>query len=135
MMGMERIRPLTGAATAGLESLPSRRPAGGFSVPADRAAGPASEVAGVSLGGLLALQEAEAEPAGDRQARRRGRRLLDELAALQRDLLGGEVTEERLATLAALLADVPPAADPDLRAAVAAVALRARLELARYGRG
>jgi hypothetical protein len=108
----------------------------GFAVPADRAATPAAAPAApaVVLGGLLALQEAEEEPPRDRAARRRGRDLLAALAALQRDLLGAGPTPEALERLAALAAGVPVAGDVALREAVAAIAVRAQVELARYGR-
>jgi hypothetical protein len=115
---------------------------GRFSV-ADQAAGgsaatatEAEEVAETSLAGLLALQE---EVGGgqtrDREARRRGRDLLAELSALQRDLLAGPPDEARLSRLAGLAATLPEAADPRLREAVNAIALRARVEAARYGTG
>jgi hypothetical protein len=118
-----------------------RRPAvgGGFSVAEGaeaRSSGDAEAVAEVSLAGLLALQE---ESGGgevrDRAARRRGLDLLAELAALQREVLAGAPGAARLARLGAMAAEVPDAADPRLRDAVAAIALRARVEAARYGGG
>ena len=108
----------------------------GFSVPANRpaAAGTAAaaEMAELSLGGMLALQEAESGSVRDREARRRGQDILAELLRLQRALLAGQPDPEALHRLAALAADVPDAADPALRQAVAEVALRARVELARH---
>jgi hypothetical protein len=95
----------------------------------------AASAAPSALSGLIALQEAESDRVGDRAARRRGRDLLDELARLQRDLLAGGATSARLKRLAALLEGLPTPADPGLGEALAAVALRARVELARYGQG
>jgi hypothetical protein len=107
----------------------------GFAVPAERApASAATSAPAVVLGGLLALQEAEAEPPRDRAARRRGRDLLAALATLQRALLDAGPTPEVLERLAALVDHVPEAGDPALRQSVAAVVLRARVEIERYRR-
>ncbi len=85
------------------------------------------------MDGLLLLQQVEDGPTRDRQARRHGRALLEGLGALQRALLGGEDDPAALDRLAALVAHCPDAADPALRGTLAAVALRARVELARRG--
>ncbi|MBR0673767.1 flagellar assembly protein FliX, partial [Neoroseomonas soli] len=82
--------------------------------------------------GLLALQEAGPVAERDARARRRGDALLRELSGLQAELLAGRVDPARLQALAAL-AEGESAADPALAAAVAAIALRARIELARRG--
>jgi hypothetical protein len=63
---------------------------------------------------------------------RRGQDILKSLAELQRGLLGGEAGGT-LTRLASLLANLPRAADPRLDAVLGAVALRARIELARRG--
>jgi len=84
---------------------------------------------------MLALQEAEAGGARDREARRHGQELLRELARLQRALLAGGTDDALLSRLASLAETAPEAADPALRAMVAAVVLRAKVELARQGRG
>jgi hypothetical protein len=106
----------------------------GFRVP-NRAATPVRTPAGAAaptaLIGLLAVQEAEGNAARDREARRRGAMMLDELARLQRALLGGQVDPEGLRSLAALAAGADGAADPMLAAAVRAISVRARVELAR----
>lgn len=117
----------------------ARDGAGGFRAPgvAGSAAGTggvATAVAPGSLLGLLALQEGETDAARDRAARRHGDALLKELAALQRSLLGGEEAPGALARLAELSGQVPEAADPGLAGAVRAVALRARIEVARRAR-
>ncbi|MBV8704221.1 MAG: hypothetical protein JO118_10975 [Acetobacteraceae bacterium] len=117
-----RAQATSGPAFA-MEAMPPARAAGGA---------PAAGVAAVSLPGLLALHEAGVEAPGDRAARRRGRDILAALAALQRGLLGGD-DGEALPALARLARDLPPAADPRLDAVLRAVALRARVELARRG--
>ncbi len=113
----------------------------GFRVPQARtaAAGPAHGVEEVGLAGMLALQELPDPALADREARRRGHDILAALAELQRALLGpGGADSARpggadAAGLAALAAAVPQADDPALRAVVAAITLRARIEAARHG--
>ena len=93
------------------------------------------------LDALLALQETAAasqDPATrDREARRHGRDLLEELAALQKALLAGgdgaEAADGALGRLVSLLRSMPAAADPGLDGVLRSVGLRARLELARRG--
>ncbi len=96
-------------------------------------AGSIAPAAAAAVDGLLLLQQVEDGPTRDRQARRHGRALLEGLGALQRALLGGEDDPAALDRLAALVAHCPDAADPALRGTLAAVALRARVELARRG--
>ncbi|MGI4977037.1 MAG: flagellar assembly protein FliX [Janthinobacterium lividum] len=113
-----------------------------FRVPGE-AAGNGGAVAAASpargLDALLALQETAAvaqDPATrDREARRHGRDLLEELAALQKALLAGgdEAGQGALGRLVALLRSMPAAADPGLDGVLRSVGLRARLELARRG--
>ena len=67
-----------------------------------------------------------------REARRRGQEMLAALARLQRALLEGHRDLPGLRRLADLAEDVPQAADPGLRQALAEVTLRARVELARH---
>lgn len=112
---------------------------GGFRAPGSAGpttgmAGAAAAAAPASLLGLLALQEGETDAARDRAARRHGEGLLKELAALQRGLLGSEEAPGALARLAELSGHMPEAADPGLAGAVRAVALRARIEIARGAR-
>jgi hypothetical protein len=129
------IRPvvMAGVAAAGRRDNGS---AGGFRVAAGsaRAAPPGLAAEGVVAAGLLALQEwPEDRPRRERDqaARRHGEALLAALAGVQRDMLADRVPDlERLAILADT---VPEAADSGLRAAMGAVALRARIELARWG--
>jgi Class II flagellar assembly regulator len=97
------------------------------------AQGPERAMAVASLGfGLLGLQESGEEAARDQAAARRANFLLDELQGLQADLLGDGANPLRLARLAAL-GEGDDGADPGLRDAVQAIALRARIELARRG--
>ena len=90
----------------------------------------ATDVASGSV--LLALQEAGDDDARDRAARNRAREMMIELAALQRDVLRGRLSAANLKQLARLAEELPVAAAPALRAVLAGVVLRARVELARY---
>ena len=92
----------------------------------------AQGVAGVQALGLLGIQETAPAAERDARARRRGQALLEELSALQAGLLAGRADPARLRALAALTRG-ETAADPALAAAVAAISLRARVELARLG--
>jgi hypothetical protein len=118
---------------------------GGFSVPAGGAGAlakvsqgndAASSVDSASLSpGMLAVQEYGNEPVAERTARRQGLLLLRQLSLLQISLLAeGPVGEacDQLASLAAALEEsITAAIDPKLRALLAPLALRARIELAR----
>ncbi len=113
------------------------RSGGGFSVstPADAApARPTESASAVTAAGMLALQEDEGGAVQDRAARRHGRAMLTALAELQRTLLANDDDVATLAKLAELVTHMPRATDPALAAAVDAVTLRARIELARRGR-
>jgi hypothetical protein len=82
--------------------------------------------------GLLALQEAGPVAERDARARKQGEALLQSLSDLQLGLLEGRLDRARLEALAALVPG-EDAADPSLAAAIAAIRLRARVELARHG--
>lgn len=126
------------------EQTPRAMPAGTaqFAIIGDTLPSPAisATAASVPLEALLAVQEADASggkdscAARDRRAKRHGRALLEALGGLQRGLLSadGSVSPEVLQRLQMLIADPVPAADPALGAVVAQIALRARIELARY---
>ena len=118
----------------------ARRSAGGFCVggpeggegPGTAAPAPdgVGKAAAVGLS-LLVAQEGGGRGAGrDAAARRRAASILDELNGLQAELLGGGADPARLARLAAL-GEGEEGTDSGLRDAVRAVALRARIELAR----
>lgn len=122
--GSGPARPARGARGAG----------GAFSLgggTAPDAAAAAEGAAAVSAVGLLALQEGAPAAERDARARRRGEAMLQGLASLQAALLGGRFDPALLAQLADL-AEGEAAADPALQAAVAGIALRLRVELARF---
>lgn len=124
------IRPVGPAMPVGGGSRQVRE-AGGFRLPKAEGFGAAALAATseVGMGGMLALQELPGDEVADREARRRGQDLLEALTAMQRGLLGMEESDPR--RLARLAEAVPAADDPGLREAVAAIALRARIEVAR----
>lgn len=130
-MAIDAVRPTTGP---GYAARSGGRAAAGFRLPARAAASPAAGVQGVAMPGMLSLQEVDQPDQRDHAARRRGQELLAELAALQRALLGAEADAlpAALARLARLAEAVPLAADPALGAAVTAIVLRSRVELARH---
>jgi hypothetical protein len=109
------------------------RGAGGFALPAGSETTEAAGMAPTSsVSALLALQERPAAPGhAAEQARRRGEAALDELRGLQLDLLRGQDDPARLERLARLAEPAAGIEDPALRAALAGIALRARVELAR----
>ena len=105
-----------------------------FAVPEGGAAasnGVAGAAPTAALASMLALQEMGGEAPEDREARRHGHDLLDALAALQRAVLTGGDDAAALERLADLAATVPQAADTRLAAMVSAIAVRAKVELAR----
>ena len=117
-----------------IQRAPARRRPGGFAVSEEgiaeaRVAAPD----GVgSLAALIALQSG-GEPIEDREARHYGRALLEHLDALHRALLGEGGQPDLLEALSAAASNAPgPARDPGLADAVAAIRLRAMVELARY---
>ena len=127
-----RIGDIRGAAIGGA-GRKSRAGGEGFRLPdGAAAAGETESVAAAAPLSLLGLQE-DADPRGrDERGAKRGAALLKELGELQADLLRGRRDPERLRRLAALAEGETPA-DPALAEAVGAVALRAKIELARAG--
>lgn len=123
------IGPVGGPGGAAGPSRTARR-GGAFSLPG--AAGTTAGVAAAGgVGALFAMQEALTPRERDDAAQRRGQALLEEMEALRRDLLRGAIPQARLARLA-LLSDGESGADPALREVVEALALRARVEMARH---
>ncbi|MEJ1977633.1 MAG: flagellar assembly protein FliX [Acetobacteraceae bacterium] len=109
--------------------VPARRGEAGFVVGAgpDRAAGPPATRPAAPLDAMLALQEAQeadADAARDRNARRHGKALLEALAALQQALLAGGDEGAALERLAALATAGPDAANPALVGVMRALSLR-----------
>ena len=112
---------------------------GGFSVPTEEAAGKSGAAAvsaplrSAALAGVLMLQERTRETIGDRHARRRAKDLLQALSRIQRAMLENSRDEQSLQDLAGLIDDLPCATDPGVRGILQAIAVRARVELARHG--
>jgi hypothetical protein len=88
----------------------------------------------VSATGLLMLQEFPDPAERDRKARQAAGEALESLKAIQLALLGGGLDQPTLSALADAAARAADAADPALREAAQAVALRAAVELARFQR-
>jgi len=103
-------------------------PPGGFRIPERASAITPAALPGTELAGLVA---ASASPR-DHMARRRGRALLRGLDDLQRDMLAGADNPDVMRGLAGLL-EGENGDDPELADALRALALRARIELARRG--
>ena len=117
-------------------ALPRRRGVEGrsFGVAAEKTVSVGGPMAtgAVSVTSLLALQEAESGMHQDREAKKHGTAIVDELTELQCALLGGDGPDlDRLETL---VARPISASDPVLAGLVRAVRLRAGIELARRGR-
>ncbi|GAC1341365.1 MAG: hypothetical protein NVSMB18_13320 [Acetobacteraceae bacterium] len=107
--------------------------ASAFHLP-DGGAGTAESMVGataVAMPSLLAMQEAESDALQDRDARRHGTAVIDELSGLQCSLLGGDAPD--LGKLASLAQRPVAAADPRLAGVLRAIQLRAQIELARHG--
>lgn len=131
---MVGVRGVTGGVVAGTGRA-ARAQGGGFRLGATGAgvaAAPAQGIAAPQGVALLALQECAPAAERDARARRQGQALIEELAALQAGLLAGRVDTARLRALAGMCAG-EEAADPALAAAIGAIRLRARVELARLG--
>lgn len=140
----ERRQAMTRVAGIGAGALPARRSGrtgGGFALPSEPGLASGSAVAAAAPV-LLALQEgatapAPVEPPGGRAARA-GLALLRDL---QLDLLRGVHDPDRPERLAVLVAKVEAAVDPAvvtdpaLRAALAELGLRLKVELARCRAG
>lgn len=127
---MTRISSLGGVAAARSGGTAPRGTAASFAPTASRP--PATEtVSPVGLGALLALQDEAAAPRRDRAARRGGESVLGALTRLQATMLdgGGDLSGLREAIFR-----MTEPADPALAAIIAAIRLRARVELARRDR-
>jgi|BEDMetMinimDraft_2_1075160.scaffolds.fasta_scaffold03228_4 hypothetical protein len=126
--------------SAGRSTVRRKEGAQTFALPEETAEASGAAGAGevVPLEAMLALQEAAGEPrtsSRDREAKERGRHMLALLRRLQAALLapGGQAgSEGLLEKLAASLDGLPEAEDPSLQAALEAIALRVRIELARW---
>ncbi|GGB37352.1 hypothetical protein GCM10011316_06840 [Roseibium aquae] len=83
---------------------------------------------------LLALQEMRLETDQRQVATQRGHTLLDNLEALRAELLGGIVSEDRLASLAKSVEDRVESGDPQVDGVIREIELRVKVELAKLGR-
>ncbi|WP_417689756.1 flagellar assembly protein FliX [Roseibium sp.] len=83
---------------------------------------------------LLALQEVGEDPGRKRKAARYGHALLDGLESIRTDLLGGEVSEDRLEALAREVSGQVESGDPEVDAVLREIELRVKVELAKLGR-
>ena len=96
------------------------------------AATPTAQTAGIDA--LLALQSVEDPLFAKKKAVRRGNQLLDTLDTIKADLLMGQVSEGRLNQLMALLGQARERNLPELDPILDDIELRARVELAKFGR-
>ena len=116
----------------------SRSGGGGFFVaeePTASQAGSAAPIAqSASIGALLALQSVEDPLFAKKKAVRRGNALLDALETIKADLLLGQVSEGRLNQLMALITSARERSLPGLDGLLDDIELRARVELAKFGR-
>ncbi|MBN8907240.1 MAG: flagellar assembly protein FliX [Rhodospirillales bacterium] len=94
----------------------------------------AGAAGGVVLEAMLALQAATGPEDPTRRALRRGHELLRVLGRLQAALLGRQLGQADLEALDSLCGQDEMTADPALAAILGSIRLRARVELARFGR-
>ncbi len=111
---------------------------GGFFIEDQPASGAASAAQSLSpstgIDVLLALQAVDDPLLKKRKAMRRGNALLDALDAIQADLLIGRVSEGRLNQLMALVSQARERGLPEIDPVLDDIELRARVELAKFGR-
>lgn len=111
------------------------RAGGGFALPRPGgAAGTAGTAATGAVAALMLTPDSVPGESAGVAAARHARAALEELRGLQLDLLHGVEDPTRLRRLAALTESAMAPDDPALREAVAGIALRARIELARRRR-
>lgn len=125
-------------AVAGRGGISRTGSSGGFfiseepSVSHTASAQPAAPTAGIDA--LLALQAVEDPLFAKKKAIRRGNALLDTLESIKADLLLGQVSEGRLNQLMALVGQARERGLPGLDHLLDDIELRARVELAKFGR-
>ena len=116
----------------------SRSPGGGFFVSEEPAATQVATAAPVaatsSVDALLALQAVEDPLFARKRAVRHGNAMLDTLDQIQADMLMGQVSEGRLNHLMVLIGQARQRNLPDLDGLLDDIELRARVELAKFGR-
>jgi hypothetical protein len=99
-----------------------------------RAAAPAFAASATGIDALLALQAVEDPLFAKKKAVRRGQSLLGVLEEIKADLLVGHVGEGRLNQLMALISQARQQSVPGLDSLIDDIELRARVELAKFGR-
>jgi hypothetical protein len=111
---------------------------GGFFVdgeaPPVRVASAQPLAASSGIDALLALQAVEDPLFAKKKALRRGNALLDTLESIKADLLVGQVSEGRLNQLMVLIGQARERNLPGLDGVLDDIELRARVELAKFGR-
>ncbi|MEO6012949.1 MAG: flagellar assembly protein FliX [Devosia sp.] len=111
---------------------------GGFFVSEESSASHTASAAPIAqatgLDALLALQSVEDPLLKKRKAIRRGNALLDTLDTIKADLLLGQVSEGRLNQLMVLITSARERNLPELDGVLDDIELRARVELAKFGR-
>ncbi|WP_417670894.1 flagellar assembly protein FliX [Roseibium sp.] len=83
---------------------------------------------------LLALQEVGEDPERKRKAAQYGHSLLDGLEAIRADLLGGQVSEDRLEALSREVSNALDSGDSEMDDVLREIELRVKVELAKLGR-
>jgi hypothetical protein len=115
-----------------------RSTAGGFFVAdepqAARVAATQPTTAASGIDALLALQAVDDPLLGRKKAIRRGTALLDTLEQIKADVLVGQVSEGRLNQLMVLIGQARERNLPGLDGVLDDIELRARVELAKFGR-
>lgn len=115
-----------------------RSTSGGFFVSdepqAARVASAQPTAATSSIDALLALQAVDDPLLGRKKAIRRGTALLDTLEQIKADVLIGQVSEGRLNQLMVLIGQARERNLPGLDGVLDDIELRARVELAKFGR-
>ncbi|MDB5505425.1 MAG: hypothetical protein JWR75_63 [Devosia sp.] len=96
---------------------------------ATAAAGPMQDI-----GSLLALQSVEDPTQPKKKAIRRARNLLDALDAVKGDMLVGQINEGRLNSILSVISQRREKSEPGLDDLLNDIELRARVELAKFGR-
>ena len=102
--------------------------------PTARAQNVSSTAPAAGIEALLALQAIEDPILAKKKAIRRGRSLLDTLDDIKADLLVGRVSEGRLNVLMSVIGQARERSEPGLDSLLDDIELRARVELAKFGR-
>ncbi len=104
----------------------------GEEAPKTSAVSTGSSIQGIDA--LLSLQEIHDEPDDKERATKRGHSLLDGLEAMRAELLTGQVSQDRLESLAREVSDHESSGDSDVDAVIEEIELRVKVELAKLGK-